>query len=259
VKGKNIGGYFMKKIWLVVIGLVLLIGVAGMVGCSSKNPVSNSPTSSQQGISVSGEGKVYAVPDIAILSLGIVAQATSVADAQDTANAAMEKVMTALKAAGVDEKDIQTQYYSIQQVTKWEDKIQQTTIVGYQVTNTVTAKIRHVDQTGKVIDAVVAAGGDLTRINSISFTVDDPTPYYNQAREKAATYAKAKANQLAQLTGVKLGKLITVSENSYLQSSNVYYDRNVMVASPAGSSGTSVSAGQLEIDATIQITYAIDQ
>ncbi|MHB8104965.1 MAG: SIMPL domain-containing protein [Dehalococcoidales bacterium] len=246
----------MKKIWLVVISLVLLIGVVGLVGCSSQSTTSVS-TYPQQGISVSGQGKVYAIPDIAILSLGIQAQEETVAAAQAEANAAMEKVMAALKAAGVDEKDIQTQYYSIQQVTQYIDKTQQNKIVGYQVTNTVTAKVRKVDDTGKVIDAVVAAGGDLTRINSISFTVDDPTPYYNQAREQAATYAKAKAAQLADLSGVKLGKVISVSENTYLQSSNVYYDRSVAVPTASGS-GTSVSAGQLEIDATIQINYAID-
>jgi uncharacterized protein YggE len=165
--------------------------------------------------------------------------------------------MAALKNAGVDEKDIQTQYYSIQQVTKWEDKTQQTIITGYQVTNTVTAKVRKVDQAGTVIDAVVAAGGDLTRINNINFTVDDPTPYYNQAREQAATYAKAKAIQLADLAGVKLGKVISVSESSYLQSSNVYYDRAIAIPAPVSGAGTSVSAGQLEIDATVQITYAI--
>lgn len=249
----------MKKNWLVIIGVVLLIGVVGLVGlvgCSSQSTVGSS-SQQQQGIYVSGQGKVYAVPDIAMLSLGIVAQDTTVADAQTAANAAMEKVMAALEAAGIDKKDIQTQYYSIQQVTKWEDKTQQTTITGYQVTNTVTAKVRKVDQAGKVIDAVVAAGGDLTRINNINFTVDDPTPYYNQAREQAATYAKAKAKSLADLTGVKLGKVISVSENAYLMSNNVYYDRTVAVPAPVSGTGTSVSAGQLEIDATVQITYAI--
>jgi uncharacterized protein YggE len=254
----------MKKIWLVVIGMVLLIGVVGLVGCSSEGTPSNVDNlnvglnSQQQGIWVSGEGKVYATPDVAILTLGIESQETTVAIAQEKANAAMEKVKAALKDQGIADKDIQTQYYSIQQVTKWEDKTQENTIIGYQVTNTVTAKIRSVAKAGDVIDAVVAAGGDLTRINNISFTVDDPTPYYTQAREKAATYAKAKANQLAELANVKLGKVIYVTESTYMPySSNVYYNRSDMAPAPAIGSGTSVSPGQLEITATIQLNYAI--
>jgi uncharacterized protein YggE len=253
----------MRKIWLVVMGVVLLLGVLTLASCKEEGTSSTGNlkvdlNSQQTGIWVNGEAKVYATPDVAILTLGIEDQETTVASAQEKANAAMEKVTAALKDQGIAQKDIQTQYYSIRQVLKWEDKTQENTIIGYQVTNTVTAKVRNVSKAGDVIDAVVAAGGDLTRINNISFTVDDPTPYYSQAREKAATYAKAKANQLAELAGVKLGKVIYVSESSYMPSSNVYYNRSDMaVPAPAVSTGTSVSAGQLEITATIQLNYAI--
>jgi uncharacterized protein YggE len=255
----------MKKTWLAVIGVGVLAVIVFLTaaGCSGTNQLSGtlelkgSMYGQQDGIWVSGTGKVYAVPDIAELTLGIEAQAETVAAAQAKATQAMNDVVAALKAAGVAEADIQTQYYNISEVTKWIDKDAESVIVGYKVTNTVVAKVRDTSKAGAVIDAVVAAGGDYTRINGINFTVEDPNIYYAQAREKAITYAKAKAEQMATLTGVKLGKVIYISENSYMPSGN-YYDSRLESASPTAMlDTTSISAGQLEITTTVQITYSI--
>jgi uncharacterized protein YggE len=248
----------MKKIWLVVIGVVLVIGVVGLVGCNTEGTSELVSVSSQQhGIWVNGEGKVYATPDIAVIALGIEAQAISVAEAQAKASEAMDKVVAALKASGVAEKDIQTQYFSINEVTKWDDGKGESIVAGYRVTNTVTVKVRKVEQAGAVIDAVVVAGGDFTRINGINFTVDDPSTYYAQAREKAIIYAKAKAEQMASLTGVELGKVTYISENSYMAVGNYYNGRLDAASSPTISIPTSVSAGELEISTSVQIAYAI--
>ncbi len=250
----------MKKIWLAVVGLVLLVGVVFLAGCGA-NPsggtfeLKGNLYGQQEGIWVSGTGKVYAIPDIVELTLGVEAQAVTVAEAQSKATEAMDKVVQALKDAGIEEKDIQTQYFNINEVTKWNDKEGEPIIVGYKVTNTVVAKLRDVKKAGPVIDAVVAAGGDYTRINGVSFTVEDPNTYYAQAREKAITYAKNKAEQMASLTGVKLGKVTYISENTYMPSSN-YYNGRVEAAAPAIDT-TSISAGQLEITTTVQITYAV--
>lgn len=253
----------MKKLWLAVIGVGLLVVVVFLAGCSGSTQVSGnlklegSMYGQQDGIWVSGTGKVYAVPDIAILTLGIEAQATTVAEAQSKATEAMNKVVSALKDSGVNEKDIQTQYFNITQVTKWNDKEGIPDIVGYKVTNTVTAKVKDVTKTGKIIDAVVAAGGDYTRINGINFTVEDPNVYYAQAREKAITYAKQKAEQMATLTGVKLGKVTYISESNYMPSTNYVNTRLEATGAAPSIDTTSISAGQLEITTTVQITYAI--
>jgi uncharacterized protein YggE len=245
----------MKKIWLVVIGVVLLTSMVLMTGCAKDNNISAGNNLQQTGIWVSGTGKVYAVPDIAELSLGVEAQAATVAQAQAQANQAMAAVVAALKASGIAEKDIQTQYYSIYEVTRWDNDKNESVITAYRVTNTVTATIRNVDKAGEVIDKVVTAGGDNIRINGINFTVDDPNIYYAQAREQAVTYAKAKAEQMATLTGVKLGGVFYVTESSYMPSSNYYDGKMISVAPEAGS--TSISAGQLEITATVTLAYAI--
>jgi uncharacterized protein YggE len=239
----------VKKYWLAAIGLLLVLAVS-LAGCTNIETAGSN--SQQQGIWVSGEGKVSVIPDIATLSLGISAQAASVAAAQAQAAEAMNGVMSALADNGVAEKDIQTQRFSIDQVTRWDDKNQQEVVIGYRVTNMVTAKIREIDKAGAIIDAVAAAGGDLTRINSIGFSVDDPTPYYKEAREKAMADAKAKAEQLAKLAGVGLGKPTYISEGT------VYPVYPTMYKEAAGAAPTPISPGELELTLTVQVAYDID-
>ena len=253
----------MKKTWLSIVGLVVVVmGVVGLVGCSSGStaPVNVAANSQQSGLWVNGEGKISVAPDVAILTLGIESQETAIAVAQAKASEAMDKVIQALKAQGIADKDIQTQYFNISQVTNWNNNKEE--ITGYRVTNTVTVKERNVEKAGEVIDAVVAAGGDLTRINGITFTVDEPAPYYVQARELAITHATTKAQQMADKAGFKLGKITYVTENSNsygINYRNYYAMNDSAMAVPAPVIiQTPVSIGQLEITATVQIAYVIN-
>ena len=253
----------MKRKWLAVIGLVLVLATVGLYGCSAGNPslgelpseLRLSLNSQQEGIWVSGKGEVTVTPDIATLRLGITAQDASVATAQSQAAEAMDEVMTALTDNGVAKKDIQTQRFSISQVTKWDRVKEEQIVIGYRLTNMVVAKIREIDKTGSIIDAVAAAGGDLTRIDNISFSVDDPSAYYEEARQKAMTDAKAKAEQLAELAGVTLGKPTYISEGI----SYPTYPRAVYEMAPAASPmpETPISPGEMEITLTVQVAYSI--
>lgn len=247
-----------RKIWL-AIGLALVLTLAGLAGCNSEDVSSGELPSAlrinvgsqQEGMWVNGHGEVSAAPDIATLQLGISAQRASVAEAQAEATTAMNKVMTSLKNGGVADKDIQTQYFSIQQVTRWDEDKQQEIVIGYRVSNMVMVKIREIAKTGSIIDAVAVAGGDNTRIDNIGFSVDDPSPYRKEARDKAMADAKAKAEQLANLSGVKLGKPTYISESiSY----PVYQGpARAVEAAPV----TPISPGELEISLDIQVVYAI--
>ena len=198
----------MRRKYLLAIGLALTLALVGLVGCTSEgtkgielpSELGINVNSQQEGIWVNGHGEVNAAPDIAILQLGVSAQRASVAEAQAEAATSMDKVMAALKEGGVADKDIQTQYFSIQQVTRWDQDKQQEIVVGYRVSNMVMAKIRDIAKTGSIIDAVAEAGGDFTRIDNISFSIDDPSAYRIEARDKAVADARAKGEQLANLS-----------------------------------------------------------
>ena len=254
----------MKKIWLPAVGLALVLAVVGLSGCNPGGTTfSGLPSdlrvnlnSQQEGIWVSGRGEVSAVPDIATLRVGIEAQEATVAEAQSRAVEAMDRVMAALTGNGVAEKDIQTQYFNINQATRWDNVKQQEVVLGYRVTNMVTAKIREMDKVGTIIDAAAVSGGDLTRINGIGFSVDDPSAYYEEARLKAVADAKAKAEQLADLAGVKLGKPTYISEGA--QAPPPIYRQDVYAkAAGAPAVETPISPGEIEISLDVQISYAI--
>ncbi|MFC2044807.1 SIMPL domain-containing protein [Chloroflexota bacterium] len=252
----------MKKKWLLFIGLLSIVGVLGLASCTTSpatvGDVNNLNLSSQQqGIWVNAEGKVAAVPNIATLRLGIDAQAESVAAAQSQASDAMDKVMAALKNEGVAGKDIQTQYFSIQRMTRWDNDKQIEVVTGYRVTNQVTAKIRKIESVGEIIDTVADAGGDLTRIDNISFSVEDPTQYYGEARIAAMKAAKEKATQLASLAGVTLGIPTFVTESSF-SSPPIYLERMESIPmAGAAKVETPISPGETEITLNVQVTYAI--
>lgn len=255
----------MNKKWLWVVGLAaLVVPVVALVGCNTgegqvsrtSSPLAINLNSQQEGIWASGEGKITVTPDVANVSLGIEAQAATVTEAQNQAASAMDNVMNALTENDVAKKDIQTQYFSISKVTRWDDKNQQEVVLGYRVTNTVTAKIRDIEKTGTIIDAVALAGGDLTRVNNIYFSVDDPTAYHKEARDKAMADARNKAEQLASLAGVKLGKATYISENLYFPPTPIYRGP-MMEAAPAAPPTTPISPGETEITLTVQVTYAI--
>jgi len=247
----------MKNKILLGVGVVVILIMAVLTGCSTQTggqPIVN-VGSQQTGIWVSGEGRVTVVPDLAIVTLGVSAQTATVAESQAQAAVAMDKVMAALKAEGVAEKDIQTQSYNICQVTRWDDKTQQSIVIGYNVSNTVVAKLRDIPKVGVTIDSVVAAGGDNIRFNGINFSIDKPEQYNTQARDLAMKDAKAKADQMANLSGLTLGPVTYVTESSYVPTNPypVMYKDASMGASPS----TSISAGEMEVVLNVQVAYSI--
>lgn len=252
----------MQKNRLLLVGLVLVCLVVAVVGCTGNLPTGGVPNNvnagniiiSQQntGIWVTGEGKIEVVPDVVVLTLGVAAQENTVEQARSEAAQAMAAVMAVLDDSGVEERDIKTQHFSIHPVRDWEKDRE--IISGYRVTNTVTVRIREIDDTGTIIDAVAGAGGDLTRINSINFTVDEPDEFYAEVREKAMEDAAAKAEQLADFGGVNLGKPTYISEGSVASVSRDYF---YMEAGAAVPSATPISPGETEIRLILQVVYGI--
>ena len=138
---------------------------------------------------------------------------------------------------------------------RWSDQEAREVLIGYRVTNTVTVKVRKVEDTGALIDAAARAGGDLIVINNINFTVDDPTPYHKEVREKAMADAQAKAKQLADMGDVKLGKPTYINESGiYMPVAREYYAPMPALAAPS----TPISPGETEIQLSVQVVYSIE-
>ena len=255
-----------KKISLIALGLVLMSAIPVLAGCTTPVIAEGTTTApvqvsqQPQGIWVSGTGEVTVTPDIAALRLGIVAQEESVALAQSEASDAMTKVMKTLTDSGIAQKDIQTGYFGIDQRTRWDDQKQTEIIIGYQVTNMVTVKIRDTGKIGSIIDSVAKVGGDLIRINNISFSVDDPASYYQEAREKAMADAKKKAEQLASLARVTLDKPTYIAEGTqYPPVYNNGKGMDMALAVPAPAAMPPISAGETKITLSVQVAYSTVQ
>ena len=175
-------------------------------GYNSSVPYLNA--TQQAGIWVTGRGEITVEPDMAILSAGVEASAATVAEANSQAAGAMNRVVQVLNARGIQDRDIETRFFSIRPEYRYNDRLRKQELVGYMVSNQVSVTIRDLDNIGPIIDEVAAAGGDLTRIQGISFTVEDTSALETQVREIAVTDALSKAQHFAQLTDVNVGPLM---------------------------------------------------
>ncbi len=212
----------------------------------------------QAGIWVGGSGRVVVTPDLALLSLGVEARASTVREAREDAATAMTEVMAVLAGSGVEEQDIRTQYFNIQPEYTWNETDRKQEIIGYRVTNTVSVKVRDLEGLGSLIDQVADAGGDLVRMNNISFTVEHPGQFASQAREAAVEDAMAKAQQFADLTGVTLGKLVYIAESG----GNVpvvkdYARAEMAMDSAVAAPPTPISQGDMDIIVYVQAVFGI--
>lgn len=238
-----------------IIGTIIVFFIALFAYTKLAGPipftVTSITTTKTDTFSVTGQGKVSVPPDIAVLSAGVQSQGATVKIAQDQLNKNMNAVSAAVKAAGVDAKDIQTSGYTINPMYDYRADVQK--ITGYQASSTITIKVRAIDSTNSVIDAATLAGAN--QLGGIRFDVDDKTTAQNQAREKAVADAKSKAENAAHIAGFSLGKIINYSEDFGNQ------PRPVLMMAKEDSAGggvpTQVETGSNEITVTVQLSYQI--
>ena len=205
----------------------------------------------QVGISVSGQGEVTATPDLALLTLGVEARAKTVAQARAEAARALTNMVEVLMASGLSESDIQTRHFSIyHRYVKQE-------IVGYTVSNQITAKIRDLEASGSIIDKAAEVGGNLIRIQGISFSVEDPTELRAQALKKAVQAMVAKAKYMAEAADVELGSLVYMTESGGAAPRFDTFAPRLAFAEDISS--TPISVGELDISGTAQGGFSINQ
>ena len=163
-------------------------------------------------ISVSGEGTVSVPPDMALIDGGVSSEAKTAREASEANNAAMGKVLLALKAGGLDEKDVQTARLSLQPQYAQQTKPGPNVVVGYRASNRVTIRLRDVTKVAATIDTLVSSGAN--EIGGINFMVEKASKLLDDARSEAIADARRKAEIYAKAAGVSLGMPVSISEDS---------------------------------------------
>jgi uncharacterized protein len=161
-------------------------------------------------VTVVGSGQVQGVPDTLTADVGIEFTAPDVTVAMNQTNDRQQAVINALTGAGLDRKDISTTEVSLQ--ARYDSS--GGAITGYRADNSIRVKIHPADSASHVLAVIVGAGGDATRINSVSYSIADDSQLVKDARTRAFQDAKNRAEQYAQLSGLKLDKVISISEAS---------------------------------------------
>ncbi len=203
-------------------------------------------------ITVSGEGRASAPPDMAVISIGVRSQGETAAAALRQNSAAMKATIDKLKKLGVADKDIQTSGLSVNPRYNYEKNRSQPEIIGYEASNNVTVRLRDLDDAGAVIDEAVQSGAN--NLGGISFTFADPKPLYAEARKDAVKEAKAKADLLTDAAGVDLGQLITIRDE-YVQAPS---PRPMMArVEMAADQSVPIAAGESTVSANVTLIYEI--
>jgi len=201
-------------------------------------------------VRASGEGHILATPDVARVILGVEAQDQSLSRANADATARMKKVLATVEKAGIAAKDVRTVRYAVD-VQRSYEKSSPGIVVGYRVLNQVLVTLRDLSRLGGILDQVVAAGAN--DIGGLSMEKDDTSAERAAALERAMFDARARASVLAKAAGASLGEALQVSEGG--RASILPISMTTVRASSAAA--VPVSAGELEIVATVDVTFAI--
>jgi uncharacterized protein YggE len=205
-------------------------------------------------LSVSAQAEARRVPDVATISAGVVTQAAD-ANAAMRANAAqMDKVMAAIRAAGIAERDIQTSGVNLNPQYKYVDN-QAPEITGYQASNTVNLKVRDIARLGKVLDALVASGAN--QVNGPSFEIDQPEAAYDEARRGALEKAQARAAMYAKTLGLRVRRIVSISEGGGFQPPMPV--PMMAMARGKAEADTAVSPGETTLAASLDVVFELGQ
>lgn len=223
----------------------------------SKNFKSEKPENT---ISISAEGKVSAKPDMAVVNLGVFSQGSSAASLQDQNSQKVNKVVEFIKSQGIKSEDIVTSQFSI--YPQYDYTGGSSKVTGYQASQTVTVKIKGQDdlgeRVGKILDGATDNGAN--EITGVYFTIETPDDLRQEARKKAIAQAKVKAQELADEAGIRLGKVVSISESGGGYPVPMYSDKAVLEGGRGGGSQTmapDIQTGTQDITETVTVTFEV--
>lgn len=217
----------------------------------------------QDMITVSGKGEAFAVPDIATFSFSITEEGKDVGEANNKSSTKNNAVMKYLKDNGIEERDIKTEGYNANpkydysQVTcvRYPCPTQAPRLIGYEVSQTVSVKVRNADKAGDILSGVGSLG--VTNVSGLTFTVDDEEALKAEARAKAIADAKAKAEKLAKDLGVRLGDI-----SSFYEDNNPVYPMYSMETKNMAMGGDArvvpdIAKGENKVTVNVNVTYRL--
>lgn len=212
-------------------------------------------------ISIEGRGEVMAAPDTALITSGVTTQGATARDALDANSAAMTELLQTLKAAGIEARDIQTSGFSVNPNYVYTDARDENgytlppKINGYQVSNTVTVRVRELEALGAVLDQAVTVGANT--VNGISFSVADPATLLDDARRKAFADARRKAELYAEIATAELGAVKRIEESQRFGGPQPYQMQTAMY-DRAEAASVPVEAGELTFPVTVTVTWELE-
>jgi hypothetical protein len=203
-------------------------------------------------LDISATGEVTRVPDIAIISAGVVTRSSTASGALQDAADWMSKVLAALKGAGIDSRDIQTSNVSLNPEYRYADN-QPPQLVGYTATNQLTIRFRDIRNAGKILDALVKQGAN--QINGPNLTIDKPEAALDEARAKAVAAGRARAELYARSLGLRVARIVSVSESG--GNFPVPPRPMMMEARQSLPAATAIEPGEQKIEVTLAMTFEL--
>ena len=200
--------FVRRSIAFAAAGLV----VVTLSACNKHN--APAPGANPRQVTVIGSGQVQGVPDTVTANVSIEFTAPDVTTAMNQTNDRQQAVINALVGAGMDRKNISTTTVNLQPQYSNPEPAGTATITAYRATNAIEVKVHPTDAASKLLALIVSTGGDATRISSVSYSIADDSQLVKDARARAFQDAKNRAEQYAQLAGLQLGKVLSISEAS---------------------------------------------
>jgi len=237
---------------LIVGGVALGLAVSDTAPASSAASVSAACGGSAPKLTVQGTGNASATPDLLTLTVDIAVTDSSAQASLVDDNSKASAVTAVLKQGGIANKDIQTSNVSIQPQYNSSGAI-----TGYQMTNTLTAQLHDFSRAGSVVDALTAAAGNSTRIDSLTFSIQDPRTIEDAARTDAVNQAVSHARSMAQAAGERLGPVCSLTDDSS-PDYGIPADQKLSAAA-APEAVVPLQAGTQEVSAQITLVYALVQ
>jgi uncharacterized protein YggE len=203
-------------------------------------------------ITLTGVGEVFVAPDMAMITIGVSSFNKNASEAMRANSTDMAVVFEKLEGVGVEARDIQTAQISLN--PRWERTTSNNVsrIVGYEAVNTVKARIRALDTVGTVLDVLSQSGAN--RISQVSFSIDKPRPYKDEARRRAVVDARTKAELYAKAAGLELGDVISISDNNVTA---FQQPMARMEMSAMADNAVPVSQGEMGVREHVTIVYEI--